>query len=338
MFNETQNDPLRARQSITNLLELERYMGFQDLESVLGQIIGLDEQTGGFANFVFRIGTENGEFFLKHRAPYIKVRPNLLRPRERLLHEIEAVKVLSQILPIGTSPKLVYEDPDNFTFVIESLLKENGRSFDEYIKEGVYPLDIALKLGKLLGQLHTETYNSELSIREPSEEIRFYEQQFDILFYSVSFPSTIARTICLEEINKVKSTGKALVIGDLSPKNIAISDGTVALFDFDAVHKGNPATDLAYLFGHIFLSGFIKGRDTEAREFIHNFIAGYEEIVDESISGLDAIGVINSGLVLSIATIAYRLFDAFVPEASFLPDEVIAEYRKFSSSICSRLA
>lgn len=337
MLEETQNVPIRAGLKVTNLLELGSYMEFQHLESVLGPIILQDEQTGGFANFVFRIGTENGEFFLKHRAPYIKARPELLRPRERLLHEIEAVKILYHILPLGTSPKLVYEDPENFTFMTESLFRGNGRLLDEYIKEGVYPIDIALILGKLIGQLHTKTYNSEISIREPSEELRFYEQQYDILFYSVSFPSSIARTVCLEEINKVKSRGKAIVIGDLSPKNIVTSDGNVALFDFDAVHMGDPATDLAYLFGHIFLSSFVNGRVTEAREFIHNFIAGYEEKVDENIVGLDAIEVINSSLVLSIATIAYRLFDAFVPEATFLPDEVVAVYRKFSSSICSKL-
>lgn len=126
-------------------------------------------------------------------------------------------------------------------------------------------------------------------------------------------------------------------MGVLSPKNITIFDGSVALFDFDAVHKGDPATDLAYLFGHIFLSGFKNGKVIDVRKFINNFVTGYEEIVDKNIAGLDAIGAINSGLVLSIAVIAYRLFDAFVPEASFLPTKVVDEYRKFSSEICFKL-
>lgn len=338
MLNETKNDPPRAGQNITNLQELKGYIESQHLASILGPILQLNEQTGGFANYVFKIGTENGKFFLKHRAPFIKAKPELLKPRERLLHEIDAIKLLYNILPFGTCPLLVYEDPDNFTFVTESLFRGKGRYLEEYLKEGFYPVDIALEIGKLVGLLHTKTYNSELSIREPSEELRFYEQQCDILLSSVSYPSAIARTVCIEELNKVKSRGKSIVIGDLSPKNIAISGGNVALFDFDAVHMGNPATDLAYFFGHIFLSGFINGRVTEAREFIHNFITGYEEKVYENNTELDAIDVINSGLVLSIATIAYRLYDAFVPEASFLPEKVVTEYRNFSASICSRLS
>jgi 5-methylthioribose kinase len=304
------------------------YLTNNSLEKAIGPNLIVSEQLGGFANFVYRLDTDKGQFYLKQRPTYIKTRPEIPRNPQDVADEIHAYELLSGVMPKGSVPQLVHVDRKECLF-ITSAAKNEGTVLSEAIASGKYEVHSGELVGELLASLHGKTLGSELIIRDNEREKQFYDRQYQWLVRDLPYKNESVRQQTLAKTLQIAASPKALIWGDLSPKNIVLSNDSVAFVDLETVHKGDPAFDLGYILGHILLEGLKSGDTNGAHEFARSIQNKYQDTLRHYADTKLIAQVTADAILFAGTTMIHRTLAALVPEAtSQKPDvtEHILEY------------
>lgn len=73
--------------------------------------------------------------------------------------------------------------------------------------------------------------------------------------------------------------GKCLIMGDLWPPSVLISDDTQYLIDWELAHYGRPLQDIAHLSAHLWMYG--RAYDLSPWLLVHTFIDHYLDALGE---------------------------------------------------------
>jgi len=208
--------------------------------------------TGGVSSDIVRVDLAAGPICVKRALPKLKVEADWQAPIERNRYEVQWMRVAAGIIPAAV-PRILGEDRETGMFAMQFLEPANYPVWKAQLRDGEISADTARDVGRCVAAIHGRTAgNTALALTFATDHI----------FFPIRLEPYLAATAskhpdCAERLGSLMrvtgATRKALVHGDVSPKNIlAGPDGPVFL-DAECAWYGDPAFDLAFCLNHLLL-------------------------------------------------------------------------------------
>jgi 5-methylthioribose kinase len=213
------------------------------------------ELGGGVSNVVLLVESPGCRFVLKQSLAKLRVEQEWLAARERIHRECAALRDLAPVMPAGSIPEVLFDDPENFLFAMSAAGQE-ARDWKSRLMAGEAREEIAARVASLLAAQIRASWLS------PEWKNKFGDQtNFDQLRIDPYYRSTAARHPDLASrfhalIGAMWSRRCALTHGDWSPKNFLVAGEAVTAIDYEVIHYGDPSFDAAFLLNHLVLKSF----------------------------------------------------------------------------------
>lgn len=252
---------------------------------------------GGVSNIVIRVdfcGEMERALVVKQSLPKLRVAGDWFADRERIYRECAGLKYLAGRLDASGIPRVVFEDRDNFLFVMTAAAA-GGVNWKEDLLAGRIDAAVAGQVGKLLGEMHRSSAVAGDKIppdlREFADQHCFVQLRIDPYHRAAAAAHPDLAGVIEAEAQRMLNRRRALVHGDYSPKNIIVSGAGAAaqafVLDFEVVHLGNPVFDLAFMLNHCTLKAIhrpeLAGQYNEAaRAFRAAYRAAGGEVAQDA--------------------------------------------------------
>lgn len=214
--------------------------------------------TGGVSSDIHLVETPSRRFCVKRALARLKVAAVWEAPTNRNAAEAAWIRQVGQWLPDGV-PALLGEDQQLGLFAMAFLPPELNPVWKAQLLERQVDMAFAARVGADLGLIHAA------SAREAGLAARFAN---DATFGPIRIePYLIATARAHPDLSGrieavaacTLSTRKALIHGDVSPKNILCGQTGPVFLDAECACFGDPAFDLAFCLNHLLLKGARQG-------------------------------------------------------------------------------
>jgi aminoglycoside phosphotransferase (APT) family kinase protein len=258
-------------------------------------LLGADERprvaplTGGVSSDISLVEAGGRRFCVKRALPRLKVAALWEAPIKRNAAEAAYMRAVQRWLP-NAVPRVLGEDAQAGLFAMDYLTPEDHPLWKAQLLAGIVDKDFAAAVGRDLGLIHARSA-ADLNVPpafandDTFEAIRIEPY---LRATARAHPTLAPRFDALARTTL--ATKRALVHGDVSPKNILQgSDGPVFL-DAECATFGDPAFDLAFCLNHLLLKGAREGADRSHYAGAFSALAGaYLAEVDwESATDIEA--------------------------------------------------
>jgi aminoglycoside phosphotransferase (APT) family kinase protein len=268
-----------------DLIEPLRRMGL--LKS--GERARLTPLTGGVSSDIYLVEAGERCFCVKRALPRLKVAALWEAPVERNAAEAAWMRAVAHWLPRAV-PRVLGEDAEAGLFAMDYLAPEDHRLWKTELLAGRVEPDFAAAVGRDLAIIHAR------SAADPNVPDKFaHEDTFEAIRIEPYLRATGRAHAALaprfEALARTTlATKRALVHGDISPKNILKGPHGPAFLDAECAWFGDPAFDLAFCLNHLLLKGARDGADRTRYDVAFSALAGaYLAGVDwESADNLEA--------------------------------------------------
>ncbi|ATQ44141.1 phosphotransferase family protein [Caulobacter mirabilis] len=257
----------------------------QDILDALARL-GLDPRppvqrlSGGVSCDVLRVELADGPVCVKRALPQLKVAADWKAPVERSHSEVLWLKAVQDI-PGVIAPHVLAESEADHLFVMSWFDAADHPVWKSQLAAGFVDIGLARQLGAALAAIHSTTARKPEMAADFATGDLFHALRLEpyLLHTAKAHPDLATRLTALAE--RTLATGKALVHGDVSPKNIlAGPDGPVFL-DAECAWWGEPAFDLAFCLNHLLLKGVWKPAHIPA------YLAAFEALKSAYMAGVD---------------------------------------------------
>lgn len=229
------------------ILAALRRMGLWDGGAVTGEAL-----TGGVSSDIWRIDLPAGPVCVKRALGKLKVAADWRAPTSRNRYEAAWMREAEAAVP-GSTPELLGQDEESGALAMRFLPAARYPLWKAQLRDLHADPAFAAAVGDRLGRIHAATAaRPELAAAFPTDRI-FFDIRLEpyLLATAARHPDraeALRALVATTEANK-----RALVHGDVSPKNIlAGPDGPVFL-DAECAWWGDPAFDLAFCLNHLLL-------------------------------------------------------------------------------------
>jgi len=207
---------------------------------------------GGVASDILRVDLRRGSVCVKRALPKLRVAQDWFAPIERWQYEVAWLQVVAGIAPAAV-PEILVVDIEQQFFVMEYLDPAMFRSWKAELMQGRADRSLTANIGHLLAKIHAATAGrDDIAAAFASDEI-FHAIRLEPYLEATArrHPDLAGR---LTELVRVTAqTKRALVHGDVSPKNILIGPDGPVFIDAECAWYGDPAFDLAFCLNHLLL-------------------------------------------------------------------------------------
>ena len=207
---------------------------------------------GGVSSDIWRIDTARGTVCAKRALAKLRVAADWRAPIDRNRYEARWLEVANEASP-GSAPRVLGQHEDLGVLVMTWLAPAEHRLWKELLRRGDSDLATAHAVGATLGRIHA------YSAARPALAARF---DSDAIFFDIRLEPYLLATArrhpelapALEQlVATTAATKRALVHGDVSPKNIVIGASGPVFLDAECAWWGEPAFDLAFCLNHLLL-------------------------------------------------------------------------------------
>lgn len=248
----------------------------------------------GVSNAVLRITPDVGvPFVVKQSRAQLRTKDPWFSRLDRIWRETEVMRVIQPLLPEGVVPRVLFEDRENYLFVMEAAPAEHV-VWKQLLLEGRADATIARRLGSFLATIHRQTARRpDLQSQFGDTEV-FVQLRVDPFYRRVAEVSRAAAPHIERLIAEMFSLPVCLVHADFSPKNVLIAGQRIVLVDFETGHYGDPAFDLGFFLSHLLLktirrAGQFREYAALTTEFWNAYLAGLADLADDAPFAADEI-------------------------------------------------
>ncbi|MFC1627439.1 aminoglycoside phosphotransferase family protein [Patescibacteria group bacterium] len=284
---------LEARDSSLSAFDkiAQEISGFSD-KFGLPEISSVEKVSGGVAHHVYRLETGQENFFLKIRGDRFSTIPEIeINPKD-IEFEHRSLELLGSFLPDNIVKPVFFDKERNFMILQDAM--PNGETLEtEFLNNNVSGETTAV-MGELLREIHERTSDVVDPVRKLDDR-DFYDLKLQHRFSYRKDP------VLNSTIESLQMRNRQIVLGDFSPKNVAVNDGGehLVLFDLEDVHQGNPVVDVAFGAGHIIVHSLDDSE--KAINLTEHFLKAYGENSQD-----------HTLKALTIGVLMYRL-DSVIP-------------------------
>ncbi len=208
---------------------------------------------GGVSSDIWRVDTARGPVCVKRALAKLKVAADWQAPVERNAYEVRWFETAARIVPEAV-PRILGHDEVHGFFVMDYLDPAIYRPWKEELRQGVVDLMVAADVGERLARIHAGTAGcSDIAHRFDTDAL-FHALRLEPYLEATALAHpTLAEP--LADLVKVTATThhRALVHGDVSPKNILVGPDGPVFLDAECAWYGDPAFDLAFCLNHFLL-------------------------------------------------------------------------------------
>lgn len=214
---------------------------------------------GGVSNHVVLVEAPGSRFVLKQSLERLRVQEDWFCDRGRIFREVEALRVLSGILPAGSVPAVLFEDREQYAFAMQTA-PADSITWKTELMNGDVVLSRAEAIARIHGALVTRSWASDAYRGVFGDQTAFDELRLDPYYRFTAKRHPDLASLFEEAIERCRTSAMSLVHGDWSPKNLLVSNAGVMAIDFEVIHFGDPSFDTAFLLNHLLLKSFYQPR------------------------------------------------------------------------------
>ncbi len=226
---------------------------------------------GGVSSDIWRVDAAGGTICVKRALPHLKVAADWEAPVERNAFEWAYMQVAGAIAPGSVPTPLAHDEPRGL-FAMAWLDPADHRLWKTDLLAGRVDPGVAGAVGDLVARIHAATARDPAMPARFATDASFRALRIDpyLLATAAAHPDLARR---IETVAATTAdTHRALVHGDVSPKNIMVGGGGPVLLDAECAWFGDPAFDLAFCLNHL----AIKARAVDGAEA--EFVAAFETL------------------------------------------------------------
>jgi aminoglycoside phosphotransferase (APT) family kinase protein len=219
-------------------------------------LIDADEQpvithlTGGVSSLIVRVDTRRGPLCVKQALPELKVAMHWSAPLERSHAELAWISHVSNDLPEAV-PTILGSDPSSFCFAMNWLPPESYPVWKLQLRDGVADSVFAAEVGRRLAAIHSATADNDALAQSFANDENFFQLRLDPYFGATAKAHADCAASLHELITITANNKRALVHGDISPKNLLVGPTGPLFLDAECAWYGEPAFDAAFCLCHL---------------------------------------------------------------------------------------
>jgi aminoglycoside phosphotransferase (APT) family kinase protein len=239
------------------------------------EALAFEPLEGGVSADLWRVRLGAQSWCAKQPRERLKVARNWMVSRTRAGNEVRWLATARTIAPEAV-PVVIGYDAEHELFVMRDYAPPAWTPWKGRLLSGRIEPDLAAALGSCLGRIHADTAH------QPGLAGTFAGDLFEALrvgpFFRALLPVHDDLAPVIEaRMGLLRSGPRALVHGDVSPKNVLVGPGgRLLLLDAECACWGLPAFDAAFLLHHLMLKGAARPeRVTQYLEAGQRFFAAW---------------------------------------------------------------
>jgi aminoglycoside phosphotransferase (APT) family kinase protein len=232
----------------TGILEALRRMGLL----APGAVAGGERLTGGVSSDIWRIDLAGGPVCVKRALAKLRVAADWHAPVERNRYESRWMQRANAAVP-GAAPALLGLDEASGALAMQFLPPHDHPLWKTQLRDGDADPAFAAQVAGRLARIHAATAaDPAIAADFPTDRI-FYDIRLEpyLVATAGAHPDRAARLNQL--VATTQANRRALVHGDVSPKNILRGPDGPVFLDAECAWWGDPAFDLAFCLNHLLL-------------------------------------------------------------------------------------
>ena len=208
--------------------------------------------TGGVSSDIWRIDLPQGAVCVKRALAKLRVAADWQAPVERNLYEARWMRLANAAVP-GAAPALLGQDSSRGALAMQFLPPADHPLWKDQLRDGHADPAFAAAVGDRLVRIHAAT------AADPSVAAEF---PTDAIFHAIRLEPYLLATARVHPdlaprlealVATTQGNKRALVHGDVSPKNILAGPAGPVFLDAECAWWGDPAFDLAFCLNHLLL-------------------------------------------------------------------------------------
>jgi len=216
------------------------------------QIVMGEPLTGGVSSDIWRIDVDNRSVCVKRALRQLKVSREWRAPINRNAYEVAWFKIVANIAPAAI-PKILAHDSSAGVFVMDFLPPEENVVWKSQLHNGLVEHKTVLAMAEILVRIHCETAGDKSISEQFDNDELFCSLRLEPYFHATGEIHTDLRPQLMAVAALAMENKKALVHGDVSPKNILVGTQGPIILDAECAWYGDPAFDLAFCLNHLLL-------------------------------------------------------------------------------------
>jgi aminoglycoside phosphotransferase (APT) family kinase protein len=219
--------------------------------------------SGGVSSDIWKVTVGREPYCLKRALPRLRVAQLWEAPVARNQFEWEWLKLAGSICPDAV-PNLVAHDAAAGLFVMGYLEPEQYPAWKNQLRDGIVHESTARAVAERLVRIHAATARKPEIAEEFETDASFYAIRLEPYLVATGrvHRDLQGRLDALVEITG--STKRALVHGDVSPKNILVGPRGPVFIDAECAWYGDPAFDPAFCLNHLLLKCLWRPQHAQA--------------------------------------------------------------------------
>ncbi|MGA8192581.1 MAG: phosphotransferase [Acetobacteraceae bacterium] len=232
----------------SEILDALRCMGLLQA----GADAGGERLTGGVSSDIWRIDLPTGPICLKRALAKLRVAADWHAPVERNRYEARWMQRANAAVP-GAAPALLGLDEASGTLAMQYLPPGDHPLWKTQLHDGDADPAFAAHVAATLARIHAATAaDPTIAADFPTDRIFFDIRLEPYLVATARAHPDLAPRID-ELVAATQANKRALVHGDVSPKNILRGPRGPVFLDAECAWWGDPAFDLAFCLNHLLL-------------------------------------------------------------------------------------
>jgi len=208
--------------------------------------------TGGVSSDIWRIDLTSGPVAVKRALAKLKVAADWRAPVGRNLYEARWMRRANAAAP-GSAPALLGQDSASGALAMQYLPPESYKLWKTELHLGCSSVAFARQVGCTLARIHGATAADPSVAPDFPTDAIFFAIRLEpyLLATAIRHPDRAEALRAL--VATTQANKRALVHGDVSPKNILVGPDGPVFLDAECAWWGDPAFDLAFCLNHLLL-------------------------------------------------------------------------------------
>lgn len=251
-----------------------------------GHSMAMVALTGGVASDIWKVTSAGRSFVVKKALARLRVAREWNAPVSRNASEVEWMLEAGKIVP-GSVPKILAHDSTVGAYAMTFLDPDTHPVWKTELQAGRADPAFAAALGKTVAFIHSATAGSIDVAQRFANDATFHSIRLEPYLEATAQAHPDLADPLFRLSRETLACKKALVHGDISPKNILVGPKGPVILDAECAWYGDPAFDLAFCLNHLLLkclwtpascSGFLACFDALAGAYLRQ--ADWEDLGD----------------------------------------------------------
>ena len=208
--------------------------------------------TGGVASDIWKVEADGRVFAVKRALPKLRVAADWRAPTSRNASEVGWLELAGRIAP-GSAPEILAHDAQAGLFAMSYLPPNKHPVWKARLADGKADPDFAARVGSTIAVIHNATAGDSEVARRFANDAVFHSIRLEPYLEATAARHLDLRAQLFALSRETLATKRALVHGDVSPKNILVGSRGPVFLDAECAWYGDPAFDLAFCLNHLLL-------------------------------------------------------------------------------------